>query len=64
MHRDIFYAILEHNNQKVRYVKFAYTFVLKLIKFISKTGVMVLNATFNDISAISKWQVLLVEETE
>ena len=29
----------------------------------SKGGVMVFNATFNNISAISWWSVLLVEET-
>ena len=30
---------------------------------LSRVGVMVFNATFNNISAISWWSVLLVEET-
>jgi hypothetical protein len=30
---------------------------------IGRKGVMVLNATFNNISAMSWWSVLLVEET-
>jgi hypothetical protein len=31
---------------------------------LSRVGVMVFNATFNNISAISWWSILLAEETE
>jgi hypothetical protein len=31
---------------------------------LSRVGVMVFNATFNSISAISWWSILLAEETE
>jgi hypothetical protein len=43
---------------------FGYVFILNIItNLIGLVWFMVFNATFNNISAISWWSVLLVEET-
>ena len=58
VHVSLFYKMSEVNLHKVKYYIFFY-----VIKTLNRVRVMVFNTTFNNISVISWWTVLLVEET-